>query len=77
MKAPCRDIHVHAFSPLEVTHGATDAGTSLSEFLAMLKRAGLGTLPGTAAEILADDVRAHICPDKLNTANGSRDARRA
>ena len=61
-------VHVHAFSPLEVTHGATTLGLSLREFLTMLKEEGLGSLPGTAAEILHDDVRAIICPDKLDTA---------
>lgn len=62
------DIHVHAFSPLEVTHGAQTLGLSLQQFLAQLKEAGLSTLPGTAAEILDDEIRAIICPDKLNTA---------
>jgi FO synthase len=61
-------MHVHAFSPLEVTQGAATLGRSLSSFLAELKAAGLGTLPGTAAEILDDEVRAVICPDKVNTA---------
>jgi FO synthase len=61
-------MHVHAFSPLEVTQGAATLGRSLSSFLAELKEAGLGTLPGTAAEILDDEVRAVICPDKVNTA---------
>jgi FO synthase len=61
-------MHVHAFSPLEVTHGASTLGLPLAEYLAMLKHAGLGTLPGTAAEILDDEIRAVICPDKLNTA---------
>ncbi len=61
-------MHVHAFSPLEVTQGAATLGRSLSSFLAELKDAGLGTLPGTAAEILDDEVRAVICPDKVNTA---------
>lgn len=60
-------IHIHAFSPLEVTHGAETLGISVPEFLAELKMAGLKTLPGTAAEILSDDIRALICPDKLNT----------
>lgn len=62
------DIHVHAFSPLEVSHGAETLGISVHEFLQELKAAGLGSLPGTAAEILHDDVRAVICPDKLRTA---------
>jgi FO synthase len=61
-------MHVHAFSPLEVTHGAQTLGLSLQQFLAQLKAAGLSTLPGTAAEILDDEIRAIICPDKLNTA---------
>lgn len=58
-------IHVHAFSPLEVTHGAQTLGISVRAFLERLKAEGLGSLPGTAAEILDDDVRAIICPDKL------------
>jgi len=61
------DIHVHAFSPLEITHGAQTLGISLREFLIELKACGLATLPGTAAEILHDPVREIICPDKLNT----------
>jgi FO synthase len=58
-------IHVHAFSPLEIMHGAETLGMSVRDFLLMLKAEGLGTLPGTAAEILEDEVRAIICPDKL------------
>ena len=61
-------MHVHAFSPLEVLHGATTLGCSVEEFLSELKAAGLATLPGTAAEILDDEVRALICPDKLDSA---------
>jgi FO synthase len=61
-------IHVHAFSPLEVWQGARTLGVSVSEFLAELQRAGLGSLPGTAAEVLDDEVRRVICPDKINTA---------
>ena len=60
-------MHVHAFSPLEVMHGAETLGLGVREFLSELKAAGLRTLPGTAAEILCDDVRAEICPDKLDT----------
>ncbi|HET9664030.1 MAG TPA: 5-amino-6-(D-ribitylamino)uracil--L-tyrosine 4-hydroxyphenyl transferase CofH [Burkholderiales bacterium] len=66
-KAAAPAIHVHAFSPLEVWQGAHTLGISLEEFLAELKRAGLGTLPGTAAEILDDEVRATLCRDKVNT----------
>jgi FO synthase len=61
-------MHVHAFSPLEVHHGATTLGVTVQRFLERLRDAGLGTLPGTAAEILDDEVRAVICPDKLSTA---------
>jgi FO synthase len=62
------DMHIHAFSPLEVWQGAATLGLSVPTFLRQLRAAGLNTLPGTAAEILHDDVRAHLCPDKLNTA---------
>lgn len=61
-------IHIHAFSPLEIKHGARSLGLSLDVYLGQLKAAGLNSLPGTAAEILDDDVRAIICPDKINTA---------
>ncbi len=67
IKAAIPGMHIHAFSPLEVTQGAATLGLSLTEFLARLKEAGLGTLPGTAAEILDDEIRAIICPDKINT----------
>ena len=60
-------IHVHAFSPLEVWQGAATLGVTLEEFLKNLRDAGLGTLPGTAAEILDDEVRDILCPDKINT----------
>ncbi|MGI9229603.1 MAG: 5-amino-6-(D-ribitylamino)uracil--L-tyrosine 4-hydroxyphenyl transferase CofH [Gammaproteobacteria bacterium] len=60
-------IHVHAFSPLEVSHGADTLGVSVQTFLQQLKLAGLDTLPGTAAEILDDEIRQIICADKLST----------
>ena len=60
-------IHVHAFSPLEIAHGAETLGLSTISFLERLQAAGLGSLPGTAAEILSDPVRRVICPDKLTT----------
>lgn len=60
-------MHVHAFTPLEVSQGAKTLGISIEDFLAELKDAGLSTLPGTAAEVLDDEVRAIICPDKVNT----------
>ena len=68
IKAAVPDMHIHAFSPLEVTQGAATLGIPIGAFLAQLKAAGLSTLPGTAAEILDDEVRAIICADKVNTA---------
>jgi FO synthase len=61
-------LHIHAFSPLEISQGAATLGLSVAEFLTELKEAGLSSLPGTAAEILDDEVRAIICPDKVTTA---------
>jgi len=61
-------LHIHAFSPLEVWQGAKTLGRGLPDFLAELRDAGLSSLPGTAAEILDDEVRAIICPDKVKTA---------
>jgi FO synthase len=60
-------MHLHAFSPLEVTQGARTLGLSPGAFLRELKAAGLKSLPGTAAEILDDEVRAILCPDKITT----------
>jgi FO synthase len=60
-------IHVHAFSALEVWQGAATLGLDLRSYLARLRRLGLGSLPGTAAEVLDDEVRAVICPDKVTT----------
>jgi len=60
-------MHVHAFSPLEVWHGATTLGRAIPDYLAELREAGLGSLPGTAAEILDDEVRDVLCPDKVST----------
>jgi FO synthase len=67
VKSAAPEMHIHAFSPLEIQQGAQTLGLSLHDFLAALKEAGLGTLPGTAAEILDDEVRAIICPDKIDT----------
>ena len=60
-------IHVHAFSPLEVWQGAQTLGLPLRDYLCRLKEAGLASLPGTAAEILDDEIRRIICPDKIST----------
>jgi len=61
------EIHVHAFSALEIWQGATTLGLPLGDYLERLRDAGLSSLPGTAAEILDDEVRAVICPDKVTT----------
>lgn len=61
------DIHAHCFSPMEVYHMSKMSGVPVTESLKMLKAAGLDTMPGTAAEILDDGIRATICPGKLNT----------
>ena len=67
VKEEVPEMHVHAFTPLEVSQGAQTLGMPIGEFLGELKEAGLGTLPGTAAEILDDEIREIICPDKVNT----------
>ena len=67
VKSVSPDMHVHAFSPLEITHGAETLGLPLKEYMLRLKDAGLSSLPGTAAEILDDEVRAILCPDKIST----------
>jgi FO synthase len=61
------DIHIHAFSPLEVSCGAETLSLSLQDYLTALKEAGLNSLPGTAAEILDDELRATFCPDKISS----------
>ncbi len=68
VKQAVPEMHIHAFSPLEVWQGAATLNMPLAPYLERLKEAGLGTLPGTAAEILDDEVRAVICADKINTA---------
>jgi 7,8-didemethyl-8-hydroxy-5-deazariboflavin synthase CofH subunit len=67
VKAAAPNIHVHAFSPLEVRQGAESLGMPVSDFLRRLQDAGLGSLPGTAAEILDDGVRRILCPGKIDT----------
>ena len=67
IRAAVPGLHVHAFSALEVWQGAATLGVSLDDYLARLRDLGLGSLPGTAAEILDDEVRAIICPDKVST----------
>jgi len=68
IKTDLPNMHVHAFSPLEVHQGAATLGIPVAEFIAQLIDSGLGSLPGTAAEILDDEVRRDLCHDKINTA---------
>jgi FO synthase len=68
MKREFPEIHLHAFSPEEIDFGQRKSGMELCEYLRWLMDAGLGTIPGTAAEILDDSVRAIVSPRKLDTA---------
>ncbi len=72
IKSELPDLHIHAFSALEVWQGAATLGIPLADYLAALRDAGLSSLPGTAAEILDDEVRRIICPDKVTTAQWLR-----
>jgi FO synthase len=67
VRAASEKIHIHGFTALEVTEGAKRLGEPLADYLRRLMAAGLKTLPGTAAEILDDEVRAILCADKVNT----------
>ncbi len=67
VKDAAPDIHVHGFTALEVTEGAKRLGEPLSDYLDRCMAAGLRSLPGTAAEVLDDEVREILCPDKINT----------
>jgi len=67
VKETLPDLHVHAFSALEVWQGAATLGLPLEDYLGRLRHVGLASLPGTAAEILDDEVRRTLCPDKVNT----------
>lgn len=67
VRAASARIHIHGFTALEVTEGARRLGAPLGAYLARLRDAGLASLPGTAAEILDDPVRAVLCPDKVST----------
>ncbi|MDD5420419.1 MAG: radical SAM protein, partial [Methanomicrobiaceae archaeon] len=70
-------VHIHASNPMEVAYGAGKSGISTSEMLGLLKEAGLGSLCGTAAEILVDSVRRVICPGKIDTGTWERVIREA
>jgi FO synthase subunit 2 len=65
IKKELPDIHIHAFSPEEIMYGCTRSGLSVMEYLSLLKEAGLGSLPGTAAEILDQDLRDLISPGRI------------
>ncbi|HEX9969741.1 MAG TPA: 5-amino-6-(D-ribitylamino)uracil--L-tyrosine 4-hydroxyphenyl transferase CofH [Acidimicrobiales bacterium] len=67
VRAASETIHIHGFTALEVTEGAKRLGEPLADYLRRLMAAGLKTLPGTAAEILDDEIRAVLCPDKIDT----------
>ena len=67
IKASVPEMHIHGFTPLEIWQGAETIGLSVEEYLSLLKKAGLNTLPGTAAEILDDRVRKYLCPDKITS----------
>jgi len=68
VKEAAPDLHIHAFSPEEVKYGAALSRVSIREYLAELKAAGLGSLPGTSAEILDDRIRNQISPGRITTA---------
>jgi 7,8-didemethyl-8-hydroxy-5-deazariboflavin synthase CofH subunit len=68
IKAALPGMHIHAFSPMEICYGVERTGLNLREYLLMLKENGLGTIPGTAAEVLDDEVRSALSPNKLKVA---------
>ncbi len=72
VKAELPDLHIHAFSALEVWQGAATLGVPLEDYLGALRDVGLASLPGTAAEILDDEIRRIICPDKVTTSQWLR-----
>ncbi|HYY26146.1 MAG TPA: 5-amino-6-(D-ribitylamino)uracil--L-tyrosine 4-hydroxyphenyl transferase CofH [Candidatus Udaeobacter sp.] len=67
VKEASPDLHVHGFSPEEVLYGATLTGASIREYLLALKEAGVGSLPGTSAEILVDNIRQQLSPGRIST----------
>jgi len=68
IKRAIPEMHVHAFSPMEIDYGVTKTGMVLRDYLQMMKDEGLGSIPGTAAEILDDRVRKELSPNKLPAA---------
>lgn len=67
IKSELPDMHIHGFTPLEIWQGANTVNKSIENYLKELKEAGLGTLPGTAAEILDDRIRKYLCDDKITS----------
>ena len=67
IKQELPEMHIHGFTPLEIWQGANTVNKSVETYLAELKEAGLGTLPGTAAEILDDRIRKYLCDDKITS----------
>ncbi len=65
IKSAVPELHIHAFSPMEISYGVEKTGLSTEDYLCMLKEEGLGTIPGTAAEILDDRIRRQLSPNKL------------
>ncbi len=72
IKAELPEMHIHGFSPEEVLYGATRSGCSIEDYLARLKEAGVGSLPGTSAEILDDELRRTISPGRISVADWRR-----
>jgi FO synthase len=72
LKSELPELHIHAFSALEVWQGAATLGLALEDYLGALRDAGLASLPGTAAEVLDDEIRRVICPDKVTTSQWLR-----
>jgi 7,8-didemethyl-8-hydroxy-5-deazariboflavin synthase CofH subunit len=68
LKAALPDMHIHGFSPEEVLYGATLAGVAIRDYLLALKEAGVGSLPGTSAEVLIDEIRQQVSPGRIATA---------
>ena len=67
LKETLPTLHIHGFSPEEVLYGATLSGVSIRDYLSALKEAGVGSLPGTSAEVLVDEVRQQISPGRIGT----------
>jgi 7,8-didemethyl-8-hydroxy-5-deazariboflavin synthase CofH subunit len=67
LKEALPDIHVHGFSPEEVLYGSTLTGVSIRDYLVALKDAGVGSLPGTSAEVLVDEIRQQVSPGRIGT----------